>query len=205
VWFCVAAAVIAAAVADPVVEFASNSLMFGSGVFTDQSNLDVLPALFLGCAFVVLCVVLRVRRVLGGGAPSPEFLRTSQRALNGRIVPLLPVILTLQLMALFAMETLEQYVTLGHGLGGTIWLGGPPPISIAIHVVACVAVTFSIARIVRMLAQATLRVVRFVRAVARIARRSVSPILYRVADVVALRLALFARSSTGERAPPLQA
>jgi hypothetical protein len=40
-WFCLAAALVAASITDPLVEFASNSGMFGPGSFTDHSNQDV--------------------------------------------------------------------------------------------------------------------------------------------------------------------
>ena len=46
----------AAAIADPLVEFASNAGWFGAGNFTDHSNLDVVPALFAGVALLRNCI-----------------------------------------------------------------------------------------------------------------------------------------------------
>jgi hypothetical protein len=63
-WFCIAAALVAASVADPLVEFASNRGVFGPGSFTDHSNRDVLPALCAGLAFGAVYVLLRARSIL---------------------------------------------------------------------------------------------------------------------------------------------
>ena len=62
-WFSVAVAIIAAAVADPILESASNAGLFGHGSFTDHSNLDVLPALCIGLLAVAIHVTLRLRGV----------------------------------------------------------------------------------------------------------------------------------------------
>ena len=61
-WYGIAAAVIAAAIADPMIESASNAGWFGPGILTDHSNLDVLPALICGAIFVACFLTLRVRR-----------------------------------------------------------------------------------------------------------------------------------------------
>src|SRR5208283_1357179 len=52
VLFCGTVAILAAALADPLVEFASNAGLFGGGAFTDHSMLDVLPALIAGGLFL---------------------------------------------------------------------------------------------------------------------------------------------------------
>ena len=77
-WFCLAAAVIAAAIADPVVEFASNHGAFGAGNFTDHSSLDVVPALIAGLIAAALAVGLRVRSHFADAtAPSRDWLAES--------------------------------------------------------------------------------------------------------------------------------
>src|ERR1700694_3279642 len=58
-WFCVAVALVALAIADPLTEWASNAGLFGPGNFTDHSNADVVPALFAGFAFFALHLVMR--------------------------------------------------------------------------------------------------------------------------------------------------
>ena len=65
-WYCAATAIIAAAIADPCVEFASNSGWFGPGRFTDRSNLDVVPALLVGLAVIACYVGMRIREVALG-------------------------------------------------------------------------------------------------------------------------------------------
>jgi len=193
-WFCLAVAVLAAAVADPLVEAASNAGWFGPGTFTDRSSLDVLPALCIGCAFAIVCLVLRVR-----------LLRLSNEALGSHPLTLLPAILATQLGVLFCMETAEQYVVWGHTFGGTIWLGGPVAVSLAVHAATCVAVTLIAARSIRSLATAAVRVIRLIeaRAVRRPGGRS--PLVARSYETVPSSRCSLAPRTVGERAPPLPA
>ena len=139
-WFCLAAALVAASIADPLVEFASNRGVFGRGVWTDHSNQDVLPALCAGLLLAAVYVALRTLRLLKRRFVAPAAAGS-----------LLPYVFALQIALLFVMETLEQQVVTGHALGGTVWLGGPPPASLAAHAVACVAVTFLLGRLTRAL------------------------------------------------------
>ena len=147
--FCAALAVSAAALADPIVEAASNAGWFGRGSFTDHSNLDVVPALLAGVALTALYFVRRARVVLTGNA------------LPNGIIPLLPMVFALQILTLYGMETAEQIAVWGHVLGPAVWLGAPWYISLAIHATSCIAVTLCLARSARMLAATTLRVIRF--------------------------------------------
>jgi hypothetical protein len=62
-------AVLAAAIADPLVEFASNAGWFGPGNFTDRSNLDVGPVFALGIASPAKRPRLGAHAT-GSGAPS---------------------------------------------------------------------------------------------------------------------------------------
>ncbi len=144
--FCLAAAVAAAAVIDPIVERMSNSAMFGPGSFTDRSNLDVIPAIAVACALSMLFVFLSARRLLAHKYP-PDWVRTSSRAINrhSSLAFFAPVFLT-QLSVLFVMETLEQIVVTGHPMGGLIWLGGPILVSLLIHAAGCVASTWLLSR-----------------------------------------------------------
>ena len=72
---------------------------------------------------------------------------------------MLPAILTMQMLALFMMETTEQFVVFGHPLGGTIWLGGPVIVSLAIHAFCGVVCVFSLSSALRALAAGIARVV----------------------------------------------
>jgi hypothetical protein len=150
-WFCIAAAVIAAAIADPLVEGISNAGWFGPGSYTDHSNLDVLPTLALGAILVVLYLVVRVRR---------DLLRVSDDALHTKVSRLLVPIFGLQLALLASMETVEQIIVAGHSLGSTIWLGGPIWFSLSVHAAVCLAVSFGLANILRAWTSTTVRIIQ---------------------------------------------
>jgi len=161
--FCLAAAVTAAALVDPVMERLSNTGVFGPGPFTDHSNLDVVPALCVGAAFSVTFVIGLVRRTLAKTCYAPRWLRVSARAMDSAtITRLLPAIYAMQIGALFAMETVEQTIVTGHPLGGSIWLGGPIAVSLLLHAMGCVAFTAALSRVLNWLAQTLVHVVTFV-------------------------------------------
>ena len=188
--FCLAIAAIAAALADPLVEFASNARWFGPGRFTDGSNLDVVPALLAGVALLALFMVRKAKVVLVGDALSRGY------------VPLLPTIFALQMVTLYVMETAEQLLVFGHGFGPTIWLGAPPAISLAVHATVCLAVTCAIVRSRRTLAATTLRVVRLIVAIATFAPQIAVPILARRFKPVCFKELSPVLCTIGERAPP---
>lgn len=193
-WFCLAAALVAASIADPLVEFASNSGMFGPGSFTDHSNQDVLPALFAGLVFGAVCVFLRARRVLA------RYRDAIVRTIGVR--SLLPYVFGMQIALLYVMETAEQIVVAGHSLGGTIWLGGPPLASLGVHAAICVLTTFLMGRLARFLSQ---KAVTFVaRIVAAIGLAPLSPAILslRVSHRADARRRAPLLCRIGERAPP---
>lgn len=189
--FCLAVAVIAAAVADPVVEFASNAGWFGPGSFTDRSNLDVFPALLAGIGVLALYLIGRAPAVLAG------------TALPRRIVTLVPAIFVLQIVALYVMETAEQFVVGGHPLGPAVWLGGPVVASLTIHAAFCLAVSFWIARSARGLALTTLRVIRLIKTTASFAAHAFEMLRPRRSDERCFRQLVRILCRIGERAPPL--
>jgi hypothetical protein len=201
VWFCVGVAIVAAAFADPLLEFASNVGVFGACNCTDRSNLDVFPALLLGSLLGVRYLYLRVRRHFVAAVPKDEVLPSDTLASNV-LARLLPATFALQLLVLFTMETAEQVVVRGHVLGGTIWLGAPPPISLAVHALFCIAATFIGARVLRTLTKSAVRIAGFIlRAIAQNARRLhvsfacfTHPVAFRRLVPVGCRI--------GERAPP---
>lgn len=193
-WFCIASAVLAAAMADPLVESLSNAGWFGPGSFTDHSNLDVLPVLLCGAAFVICYLALRVRR---------ELLRASGEALRARAGRLLPYIVAAQLTVLYAMETVEQVVVAGHVMGGTVWLGGPIWFSLGVHALVGTAVAYGLARLACACAQTTLRVLRRFRALATRALHAPAPLAVRGRGTAWLRANSLVRCRIGNRAPPL--
>jgi hypothetical protein len=192
-WFCLAVSTIAAAVADPLLEFASNAGFFGPGAFTDRSNADVLPALLVGCAFLIFCALLSART---------DLIHASNRALRPGIATLLPCAFLIQIAVLYAMETSEQLVVYGHVLGPAIWLGAPPAVSVLAHAFTCALVGFLLARAVRSLARSALSLLRFVRTlVARTyAPQPATRLPLRAGPVYSLALV---SGAVRERAPPL--
>jgi hypothetical protein len=193
-WFAVAVAVIAAAVADPLVEAASNAGWFGRGVFTDHSNLDVLPALLSGAALVACYVALRVRR---------ELMRASSYALRTHVGRLWPVIFAAQITVLYAMETLEQLTVAGHVMGNTVWLGGPAWFSLPVHAAVAIVVAYALARLTHVCAHTTLRVIRHLRALAMRALHTPTPPALRRRAAISLRCSVPVACRIGNRAPPV--
>jgi hypothetical protein len=160
--YCTAAALTAAAVADPIVERLSNGGVFGPGRYTDRSTADVVPALCVGALFATFFVIALARRLLR--TPAPGWLRVSDAALpRAVVVRLLPVTFAAQIATVFAMESLEQVFVVRHAFGGTVWLGGPPLISLAIHALACVLVAVLFVGILHRLARRVAAVIAFVR------------------------------------------
>ncbi len=192
-WFCIAVAVIAAAVADPLVEAASNAGWFGPGTFTDHSNLDVLPALALGTALVLLHLAERVRR---------ELMRASGTALGAHVWGLVPLAFSVQIVVVYGMETLEQIVVAGHPLGGTVWLGGPIWFSLCVHAAICTALTFGLARLACACTRTTVRAIRQLRALAVRSINGSAPVLLRRRQSLAFAASSPVVCRIGNRAPP---
>lgn len=192
-WFCMAAAVIAAAIADPIVEALSNAGVFGPGRFTDHSNLVVIPALLAGATVLLAYIALRVRRAL---------LRASSEALRTHVTCLLPAIVALQVAVLFVMETLEQVVVAGHPMGGMIWLGGPWWFSLSAHAITGIAITFALKHLVCVCTRTTVRVIRQLRALAMRALHDPKPLALRRRNAAFARPLAPVLCRIGNRAPP---
>jgi hypothetical protein len=195
IWFCIAAALVASSIADPLIEFVSNSGAFGPGSFTDHSNGDVFPALGAGLTFVAVSIALRVRRV---------FLRSSVREdlQPSRLRLLLPYVFATQIAALYVMERGEQYAVAGHAAGGLIWLGGPAPVSLALHAVSCVLTTWLLGRLARHLARSAVSLVAHIIAAIAVAPRAVAVTFARVSRRADARRRAPLLGRTGLRAPP---
>jgi hypothetical protein len=203
-WFCIVVAVVAAAIADPLIEAASNAGWFGPRNYTDHSNLDIAPALCVAALLAGLHLFLRVRHLLrGGSGPLPRWLRMSGDALAGRrLCSLLPRIFVAQLVALYCMETIEQIAVAGHPLGGTLWLGGPVLVSLALHAIACLAITFIAGEVMRCCARSALRIARFILRILTSISRLPRTIVFRRRSVVSFRVSDPIACRIGERAPP---
>jgi hypothetical protein len=157
--YALAVAAISAALGDLLVESLSNHGVFGPGRFTDGSTIDVAPVTIAG---LVLLVAYFGKRVW--------CWRTAAFALTARsVVRLFPAMLALHVALLWGMETLEQRIVLGQLLGGTVWLGGPVLVSLALHAVLCALVAYLVLAAIRFLEP---RAVRFIRALFTLAVRA---------------------------------
>jgi hypothetical protein len=162
--FCSAAAIIAAAVADPLVEGLSNAGAFGHGSFTDHSTADVAPTLSAGSLCAALFVAWIVYLALSQGTKPAQRLRLSDAALTPATqARLFPAIFAGQIGVLFAMESLEQLVVDGRELGGTVWLGGPILASLALHALVGIAVVAVLSQLLRWLAESVAEAITFFR------------------------------------------
>jgi hypothetical protein len=200
--FCVAVALAALALADPLTEGASNAGFFGPGNFTDHSNADVLPVLMAAVAFFAAHLVMRGLSA-GRDSHPRAWLGAWARGLDGKVLArLLPLAFAAQIGALFVTETCEQVVVLGHGLGGTIWLGGPILVSLAIHAAFCALTMLVIARLAQAFARTALKIVRVIMALVALGPRVTGLVLRRsrYAPAHLQRAPLACR--IGERAPP---
>jgi hypothetical protein len=190
--FCLLVALVSAAIADPLLETASNAGLFGPGNYTDHSTLDVLPVLCAGTLPALLHLSLRVL----------QLLRNADLAAGEALWSLLPWIFAAQIVVLYGMETTEQIVTAGHALGGTIWLGAPVAVSLCAHAATCLMVSLAAAALLRRCARAALRLAHFVLGTPRSIARSLRPIVLGRAFAVPARVLAPTTCRIGERAPP---
>jgi hypothetical protein len=201
-WFCLGVATIAAAIANPLVEYASNARWFGPQHFTDLSNLDVVPALVAGILLLVASIALKVRAGLTQPETPCRLLQEFDRACTPALARLLPLAYGLQILALFGMESGEQLAIWGHLGGGTLWIGGPVAISLIAHAIVCCVVAVAAARFVSIMAATTLHVVRRIRSLAYRISVDLHLALKRTDEFVAFAQFVLAERGIGERAPP---
>jgi hypothetical protein len=144
------AAIIAAAVGDPVVETIANSGAFGAG-FHDTDRSSVIPALVAGAILALVLAGVRALSVLRYGSALHRGSSPVERATAPHVSPLrdLPIVLAMQFATLFTMESAEQLASGRRLLGGLAWLGGPIVFSIAMHGLigsACILILTAFAR-----------------------------------------------------------
>lgn len=204
VWFCLAVATLGAAVADVIVESASDRGWFGPGDFTDHSLWALGPALLIGALFILMHLGLRVREALiHDRRPSQNWLLLTRDAVGRRAFAWMPLIMCVQLMAQFWMQRAEQIVVYGHPLGGAVWLDGPVAISLAFQALSCIVVTLGAMWLVRALAAATVQFVRLVLSFATLCERGIKSRYLTYRPKVTFGQCVRALCRIGERAPPL--
>ena len=192
--FCLTVAVLAAALADPCLEFASNAGWFGAGRFTDRGMADVLPTLLFGALFLVAQLLWIFRHACAH--------RRLDAPLRRPLAALLPRIFILQIAFLFVIESTEQRVVLGKFLGGTLWLGAPVPLALAVHALFATGIALLVATALREFA-------RRAPALAAAVRSRFENAIPRATGTRRRFLTTFAAppdvvfGATGERAPPI--
>jgi hypothetical protein len=203
-FFLVAVAIIAAAIADPIVESLANAGIFG-GHYADNNHLSVLPALFVGGVLVLLTLALRCFGFWRDSHDPDDWVIRVARSFSGRSPARdMPCVFLMQLLALFVMENAEQVCSGGKLLGGTAWLGGPIFFSLLAHALIGAACLFALAMFMRGLLRT---LASFVRAIVRfvwltIARSSSCTHFGHRATSLSLAQAPHVRQ-IGGRAPPL--
>jgi hypothetical protein len=203
--FLLAVALVAAAAGDALVETISNSGIIGSG-YNDNNHLSVIPALVAGVLLALMVVSARTFSLFRrGSALRHDWLIESATHL-ARESPLrdIPLVLALQLAALFAMESIEQLAFGGRLLGGTVWLGGPIALSLVMHAILGSACTLLLAALVRAILATVASLVRdaidaILFSLARDGRRT---FVKRDADAALLRAQAPHLRQLGGRAPP---
>jgi hypothetical protein len=150
--FLVTVAIVAAAIADPIVETIANTHVFG-GKYRDDNHLGIVPTLLAGSVLFGVTVAIRFfeswRRGRTGASERDWLADAARDACSRRPTDDLPWILVLQVAALFAIESCEQLAGGGRLLGGIAWLGGPPVFALATHALLGVACTFGLAAFMR--------------------------------------------------------
>jgi hypothetical protein len=201
-WFCVTVALAALALADPLTEWASNSGWYGPGNFTDHSNADVVPILLAGLAFGLLHLVSRGRYAARAVGSRNWFDAWAGVLDDATVLRLIPRTFAIQIVALWAAETLEQFAVSGHGFGGMIWLGAPVLVALALHGAFCTLVAYAAALGIRALAAPAMRIAALVAAFARIARTKALTPTFVCRSAPRFRTASPLVCLIGERAPP---
>jgi hypothetical protein len=199
-------ALVAAALGNACVETVSNSGYLGPG-YHDNDHASVVPVIAGGCVLLMQIAIVRVLALLRGAASDGDwFARTASDLSQRGAVRDLPVLLTVQFCALYAMESCEALVASGHLPVGIVWLGGPPLFSIVAHValgsLCAVLLARAMRAIVATLASVVRHVIRLSIAVAPRAARASR--LSRASTFRAASQTANARPFGG-RAPPLRA
>ncbi len=154
--FLVTVALVAAAIADPIVETIANTHVFG-GSSRDDNHLGIVPTLLAGSVLFAVTVAIRFFETWRRGRARAsnvtndrDWLADAARETCSRPPASdLPRILVLQLAALFVLESCEQLAGGGRLLGGTAWLGGPPVFALATHALVGLACTLGLAAFMR--------------------------------------------------------
>jgi hypothetical protein len=204
--FLIAVALVAAALGDALVETVSNTGIFGPSYF-DNNHVSVVPALLAGIVLTLEAIGLRCFALYHRARSTRRgwLIDAATCIAAGSAARDIPWVLLTQIAALFVMESTEQFVFGGKLLGGTVWLGGPVLVSLAIHALSGAACTLLLGWSMRAISEtvATLVVTAIAFIALAIARNVAGPILARRDELAVPRAQSPHARQIGERAPPL--
>jgi hypothetical protein len=200
-----AAALIAAAVADPLVEGIANTGLVGPG-YADNDHLSVLPTLVVGGLLTLLVIYTRSLALVRYKSAGRDWIVKTARQISTR-APLadLPLVLVLQFAVLFIMESSEQLALSGRISGGTAWLGGPIWFSVSVHAAIGCACIVGLSRALRSIVTRCAVLVSIAIEFFQDAftRSNAAPFARRLDDPMSPRVQSIFVHQLGERAPPL--
>lgn len=203
--FLIAVALVAAALGDALVESVSNTGIFGPSYF-DNNHLSVVPALLAGFVLTLEAIGLRCFEVYRRARTRRDWLIDAATCIAARSTAWdVPWVFVMQIAALFVMESTEQLVFGGKLLGGTVWLGGPILVSLAIHALIGAVCTFLLGWSMRAISEtvASLVVTAIAFITLALARTVAGAILARRDELAFPRAQSPHAHQIGERAPPL--
>ena len=200
-----AAALIAAALGDFVVERIADTGVFGAGyIDRDQSGVGSVLVLGVGVAFAA--VVWRFGALLGsaGAARRAAWHRATARALAPRtLARVLPGAFVIQLAGVYGIESVER-LALGAPLpDGVGWLGAPLAFSLTFHLLLGLVCAFALTAALRALLAACAALVVRVLALATALADAPQPCLSARTDTVLAAVREHFARRHGERGPPL--
>lgn len=206
--FLMAAALIAAALADPIVETIANTGMLG-GQYADTNHVGIIPTLVVGGVLVLELLVFYFvetwRSLDAARGHGGDLLDIAKGLAAGSFRRDFPSVLAMQLTALFVMESTEQLALGGKLLGGTAWLGGPIPFSLIVHAfvgACCILVLGAFMRaVVRIFTSIVRTAIAFIWLAITHAARAVTRFADR--ELICLRAQSPHARQIGGRAPPL--
>lgn len=202
--FCLAVALIAGALADPLVESVSNTGVFG-GHYADDNHITIVPTLLVGVVLVLQISIVRCFATRRQSGLHRDWLVDVAMRISAR-PPMqdFACVFGLQIAALFVMESLEQIVGGGRLLGGTAWLGGPIAFSLLTHALVCVGCMFAVNGAMRAIVTTFAALIRvaidFI--LVPLTRAASCILASRNADPTCLRAQTSHVRHNGERAPP---
>ena len=133
-----AAAFIAAALGDSLVESVANTGVFGRA-FSDSSQQAVAPVIVAGTVLALLLAIARIRSAFDGRTrPSYLWVRDLANAFaQAPGIRNLAFVFGAQLAIVYAMENAESLLGTGQAIHGLSWLGAPIAVSLCVHVALC--------------------------------------------------------------------